>query len=166
MTGNKGVGMTEDEWNAIVVRNAKQAKEEQEARKAKILAQREQMKNELQLQVTKRKEAEMTSKLKDRQSFHEKLQEDLHRRQEEEKRRAKLKESFAGAGKDLLAQVVQVTERKHKDKLQRKEEGLAERDRIEQSIRQAEDREKRERTEKRLKLIEATAVDRREKREH
>jgi len=47
MTGNKGVGMTEDEWNAIVVRNTKQAKEEQEARKAKILAQREQMKNEL-----------------------------------------------------------------------------------------------------------------------
>ena len=73
MTGNKGIGMTEDEWNAIVVRNAKQAKEEQEARKAKILAQREQMKNELQLQVTKRKEAEMTSKLKDRQSFNEKL---------------------------------------------------------------------------------------------
>lgn len=63
MTGNKGIGMTEDEWNAIVVRNAKQAKEEQEARKAKILAQREQMKNELQQQVTQRKEAEMTSKL-------------------------------------------------------------------------------------------------------
>ena len=166
MTGNKGIGMTEDEWNAIVVRNAKQAKEEQEARKAKILAQREQMKNELQLQVTKRKEAEMTSKLKDRQSFNEKLQEDLQRRQEEEKRRAKLKEAFAGAGQDLLAQVVQVKERKFKDKLQRREEGLAERDRIEQSIRQAEDREKRERTEKRLKLIEATEVDRREKREH
>lgn len=158
--------MTEDEWNAIVVRNAKQAKEEQEARKAKILAQREQMKNELQLQVTKRKEAEMTSKLKDRQSFNEKLQEDLQRRQEEENRRAKLKEAFAGAGQDLLAQVVQVKERKFKDKLQRREEGLAERDRIEQSIRQAEDREKRERTEKRLKLIEATEVDRREKREH
>lgn len=166
MTGNKGIGMTEDEWNAIVVRNAKQAKEEQEARKAKILAQREQMKNELQLQVTKRKEAEMTSKLKDRQSFNEKLQEDLQRRQEEENRRAKLKEAFAGAGQDLLAQVVQVKERKFKDKLQRREEGLAERDRIEQSIRQAEDREKRERTEKRLKLIEATEVDRREKREH
>lgn len=43
---------------------------------------------------------------------------------------------------------------------------MVERDRIEQSIRQAEDKEKREKTEKRQKLIEASEVDRREKREH
>lgn len=98
--------MTEDEWNTIVLRNAKQAKEEQEARKAKIYAQREQMKNELHLQVVKRKEAEMSSKLKDRQTFNEKIQQDQQKRIEEEKRKAKLKESSAGAGKDLLAQVI------------------------------------------------------------
>jgi len=33
MTKNKGIGMTEPEWNAIVQKNAKKEKEEAERRK-------------------------------------------------------------------------------------------------------------------------------------
>lgn len=124
------------------------------------------MKQELHLQVVCRKEAEQQRILNDRQFFNDKIEQDKQRRRDEETRKAKLKESEAGAGKDLLAQLIQVKERQQQHLLQRKESELAERVRIEQSIREAEDKEQREKLEKRQRLISLTEVDRREKREH
>ena len=48
MTGNKGLGMTETEWNSIVMKNLAAHTEEAENRKAEIAKQRADMKVELQ----------------------------------------------------------------------------------------------------------------------
>lgn len=51
MTSNKGIGMTDGEWNEIVLKNAKKEKDDAEIKKLTLLKQREQMKQELEKQV-------------------------------------------------------------------------------------------------------------------
>jgi len=55
MTANKGIGMTEAEWNAIALKNAENFKKEAQNRKKKLEEQREMMRSELEKQVTRRK---------------------------------------------------------------------------------------------------------------
>lgn len=56
MTANKGIGMTEAEWNQIALHNAENLKKETEKRKEKLQQQREIMRSELEKQVAKRKQ--------------------------------------------------------------------------------------------------------------
>lgn len=56
MTANKGIGMTEAEWNQIALQNAENLKKESEKRKEKLQQQREIMRSELEKQVAKRKQ--------------------------------------------------------------------------------------------------------------
>ena len=55
MTANKGIGMTEAEWNSIAVKNAESFKKEAQQRKKKLVEQREIMRSELEKQVSRRK---------------------------------------------------------------------------------------------------------------
>lgn len=55
MTANKGIGMTEAEWNQIALQNAENFNKETEKRKEKLQQQREVMRSELEKQVAKRK---------------------------------------------------------------------------------------------------------------
>ena len=48
MTANKGIGMTEAEWNAIALKNAESFKKENDQRKKKLEEQREIMRSELE----------------------------------------------------------------------------------------------------------------------
>lgn len=47
MTQNKGIGMTEGEWNQIAIRNAESFKQEAEAKKKKAQEQKDLIRQEL-----------------------------------------------------------------------------------------------------------------------
>lgn len=47
LTEGKGIGMTEGQWNEIVQENFRKYNQEAEEKKAKIVAQRNQMRQEL-----------------------------------------------------------------------------------------------------------------------
>ena len=67
LTEGKGIGMTEAQWNAIVLENAKNFSEEEQDKKNKIIAQRAEMKAELQRQMDMKRQQEQNLKNKDRE---------------------------------------------------------------------------------------------------
>lgn len=66
MNQGKPIGMSEKEWNAIVQKNYSNHLSEQQVKKERLATQREQMKDELQRQVTDKAEKDRTFKAKDR----------------------------------------------------------------------------------------------------
>jgi hypothetical protein len=62
MTNNKGIGMTEGEWNSIVLKNKESFEAEAARRKLTLHQQREVMRQELEKQVTRRKQEELAKK--------------------------------------------------------------------------------------------------------
>jgi len=58
----KPPGMTEDQWNEIVQKNFSQFRNEEVEKKAKLAAQREQMKHELMNQVASKADIQANAK--------------------------------------------------------------------------------------------------------
>jgi len=56
ITQGKGIGMTEGEWNNIVMQNVQNEKNDHQRKKDLVTRQREDMKNELSRQVELKKE--------------------------------------------------------------------------------------------------------------
>lgn len=69
MTQNKGIGMTDIEWNEIVLRNVQREKDEAEQKKQSLVKQREQMKLELENQVKLKKIKELEAKNMEKSQF-------------------------------------------------------------------------------------------------
>lgn len=69
MTQGKGAGMTEGEWNQIVMKNVQAEKEEHQRKKDLILKQREEMKAELARQVEVKKSLAEAQKRKEVAAF-------------------------------------------------------------------------------------------------
>ena len=69
MTYNKGCGMTEAQWNQIVVKNAEKAKQEELSHKEKLNQQKLRMRRDLEKQVKQKRDMESSQKLKSKEAF-------------------------------------------------------------------------------------------------
>lgn len=66
MTVNKGVGMTDAEWNEIVRRKAQDELDDKRDKKDRVYRQREKLRGELSEQMSKRREQDMLKTSTDR----------------------------------------------------------------------------------------------------
>ena len=98
MTGNKGLGMTEAEWNSIVMKNLAAHNQEAEDRKAEIAKQRADMKVELQRQVEIKRELALTQRRAEQAAFKNDIAMINERREAEEARRAKNQQKYLKEG--------------------------------------------------------------------
>jgi len=73
MTNNKGIGMTEGEWNSIVLKNKESFEAEAARRKMTLHQQREAMRVELEKQVARRKLEESAKKQNEVENFKKNL---------------------------------------------------------------------------------------------
>lgn len=160
MTEGKGVGMTEGQWNDIVLDNLRKHNAEQEAKKAKLAQQRAAMKDELRHQMEARQKKEKDSRVHDVEQWKQHISLHEQRRQAEEELRRKRASKYNLSGSDMAQQVDNVQKARHAEELTQKEMDARERRRVEESVKAAEAEEARKREEKRLKLKQITEEDR------
>ena len=160
LTEGKGIGMTEGQWNEIVQENFRKFNQEADDKKAKILAQRNEMREELQRQMESKKNKEQTLKVQDKQQ-HTINSDVLENKIEiEQERRRQQKYRFLKDGPDIKGQFKQNEQVRKTVAEIRREEEVNLRLKMENQKREAEEEENRKREEKRWKLMQITNEDR------
>ena len=103
MTEGKGVGMTEGQWNDIVLDNLKRHNQEQEMKKAKLAQQRAQMKDELRQQMEIRQKKEKDARVNDVEQWKVNLSLHEQRIQAEDEYRRKRASKYNLTANDMAA---------------------------------------------------------------
>ena len=106
------IGMSEEEWNRIVMKNLKDHQDEEDARKQKLKGQRELIRDELSRQMREKQEKVQKSREDEKHDF-EKLARDMRLKTEKEQQeKLERQQRVLQGGADVSKQLEQVTARR------------------------------------------------------